>query len=173
MYKFYCLLIGLLLTGVGFSQNPIDVFEIARTGTTEQANNALAGNKQIFNVTNEHGFTPLILACYRGNDDVAKVLINNGSDINKNSPMGTALMAAAVKGNNDIIKILLANGANPDLADNNGTTALMYAVQFRNKELVQMLLEAKADKRKVDGKGRTAFEHAVFGGQDDIINLLK
>ena len=173
MFKKCLLLYCLLLTSAVFSQITTDVFELARSGTADQAKKVLATNANAFNVINEHGFSPLILACYRGNEDVARVLIESGSDINKNSPMGTALMASAVKGNNPVAQLLLSKGANPDLADNNGTTALMYAVQFRNVELVQMLLKARASKTITDAKGRTAFEHAVFGGNEEIINLLK
>jgi ankyrin repeat protein len=36
-----------------------------------------------------------------------------------------------------------------------------------------MLLKARASKTITDAKGRTAFEHAVFGGNEEIINLLK
>lgn len=155
------------------SQQVTDVFEIARKGTISQAEAVVKTNPKAFNVVNENGFTPLILACYRGNNEVAKYLINQGVDINVKSDMGSALMASIVKGNNEIAQLLINNKANLNLTDNQGTTALMYAVQFKNKEIIKWLLANNANKDLKDNKGKTAFEYAVFSTNEEIINLLK
>ncbi|RZJ99356.1 MAG: ankyrin repeat domain-containing protein, partial [Flavobacterium sp.] len=128
---------------------------------------------KIFNTVNDGGYSPLILACYRGNNEVAQFLIENGSDINGTSSMGTPLMASVVKGNIQIVKMLLSKKAAVDLADANGITPLIYAVQFNNVELTKLLLDNNADKTKVDKSGKTAFEYAVFSGNESLINLLK
>lgn len=164
----YCFFSGPLL-----SQVTADVFDIARKGTVAEAEMIIKTNPNAFNVVNTEGNSPLILACYRGNNEVAKFLISKGANINSSSAMGTALMATVVKGNNEIAKLLVANKADIDAADANGTTALIYAVMFKNKELVELFLKNKADKSKVDKQGKTAFEYAVFSGKEDIINLLK
>lgn len=156
-----------------FSQETLDVFDIARKGTVEQAKAILKTNPNAFNVVNNDSYSPLILACYRGNNEVAKLLIENGSDINVKSSMGTPLMAAVVKGNNEIAKLLIDKKADINGADPNGTTALIYAVQFQNKEILTLLVQSKADKTHKDNDGKTAFEHAVFAGNEEIINLLK
>ncbi|HEX8270057.1 MAG TPA: ankyrin repeat domain-containing protein [Flavobacterium sp.] len=160
----------LLMTTLSFSQ---DVFEIARSGSVTEAEALLKNNPQAFNAVSPEGFSPLLLACYRGNSEVAKLLIKNGSDVNGKSNMGTPLMAAVVKGNSEIAQLLLNNRADPNSTDSNGTTALMYAAQFKNADLVQMLLKHKADKSKVDKNGKTAFEYAAFSENETIINLLK
>ena len=161
----------LLLFQVGFSQQ--DIFDIARKGTVEEAKIALKQNPDIINSVNAEGYSPLILACYRGNVPVANFLIKNVKDINGTSPMGTPLMAAVVKGNKEIVLALLENNANPNLTDANGTTALIYAVQFKNGNIIKSLLNFKAAKSQIDSKGKTAFEYAVFSGDEEIINLLK
>lgn len=155
----------------GFSQTGI--FDIARSGTVEEVMAAMKENPGIINSVNDQGFSPLILASYRGNQPVALFLIKNVKDIDGNSPMGTPLMAAVVKGNKEIVLALLQNKANPNLTDAHGTTALIYAVQFQNVEIIKLLLGHKADKSKIDDKGKTAFEYAVFSKNDEIINLLK
>ncbi len=109
------------------------------------------------NEQNENGFTPLILACYRGNNYVATFLVNKVKDIDATSDMGTALMACAVKGNVEIAELLLEKGCNPNITDANGTTALIYATQFKNSELIKALLKHNADKTKIDKKGKSAF----------------
>ena len=161
------------LTNFSFAQEKLDVFDVARKGTVDQAKDLMKSNPQIFDVTNQEGYSPLILACYRNNNEVAKFIIENGGDINGNSNMGTPLMAAIVKGNNEIAQFLIEKKADLNLADKNGITALIYAVQFQNKTVLANLLQNKADKNHKDKEGKTAFEYAVFAGNEEIINLLK
>lgn len=165
--------IFLLGINLVYCQEQKDFFEIARKGTVEEAVSYLKANPNALKLINDDGFSPLLLACYRSNNAVAKFLVDSGSDINQKSSMGTALMAATVKGNSTMVQYLLLKYANVNLTDENGTTALMYAVMFKNKEIVTMLLHNNADKSIVDNKGKSAFEYAVFSGNEDIINLLK
>ena len=173
MIKNYIVFISFLFFQSAFSQEALNVFDVARKGTLEQAKALYKQDPKIFNTVNDAGYSPLILACYRGNNEVAKFLIENGSDINGTSSMGTPLMAAIVKGNSEISELLINKKADLDIADANGTTALMYAVQFKNVALTKLLLSNKADKTKVDKTGKTAFEYAVFSNNQEIINLLK
>ena len=173
MKKIYFLHLLLLCFCVSTAQNNSNVFEVARKGTIEDAKQLLKANPKAFNVVNEEGFSPLTLACYRGNNEVAKLIVENGADINHKSSSGTPLMASIVKGNNDMISFLLLKNADVNLTDETGITALMYAAMFKNKNAVMLLLQKNADKTKIDAKGKTAFEYAVFSGQEEIINLLK
>ena len=173
MIKNYILFILFLFFQSVSAQEALNVFDVARKGTLEQAKALYRQDPKIFNTVNDGGYSPLILACYRGNNEVAKFLIENGSDINGTSSMGTPLMAAIVKGNSEISELLINKKADLNIADANGTTALMYAVQFKNVALTKLLLDNKADKTKVDKTGKTAFEYAVFSNNQEIITLLK
>jgi len=150
-----------------------ECFDIARKGTAAQMMQLYETNHDVVNSKNDFGFTPLILACYQGNNEVAIFLIKKNADINYVSDEGTALMAAVVKGNLELVKVLLINTANPNLTNSNGTTALMYAVQFNNYEIAKLLLEYKADKTLMNNEGKTAFEYAVFSNNDKLITILK
>lgn len=171
MIKKAILLLTLLLVSNLNAQK--DIFTVARTGTVEDLKEIIKSNPSSINEVNESGFTPLILACYKSNNEVAKLLADSVTDLDVVTEMGTALMAAVVKGNVVIGKYLLAKNVNPNLTDANGITALMYAVQFKNTELVKALLNYKADKTLLDKNGKTAFEYAVFSENEEIINLLK
>jgi ankyrin repeat protein len=155
----------------GFSQN--DIFNVARSGTVEDLKILVNKNPEVINTKNENGFTPLILACYKGNVSVAKFLIENSKTINTSSDMGTPLMACVVKENNIIAELLLQKDANPNLTDNKGTTALMYAAQFQNIDAIKLLLKYKAGLEYKNKDGKTAFEFAVFTNNEEIINILK
>jgi ankyrin repeat protein len=150
-----------------------DVFDVARSGTVDEMKALVQLKKDTVNAVNQGGFSPLILACYRGNTPVAEYLAKNAKNINYNSPNGTALAAAAVKGNTAMVKLLLENKANPDLADAMGMTPLLYSSQFENKEIIQLLLKYKANKKLANGEGKTAMDYAVFNKNQEIIDLLK
>jgi ankyrin repeat protein len=152
---------------------PKDVFDVARSGTVDEMKALVQLKKDTINAVNQSGFSPLILACYRGNTPVAEYLAKNVKSINYNSPNGTALAAAAVKGNTALVKLLLENKANPDLADAIGMTPLLYSSQFENKELIILLLKYKANKKLANTEGKTAMDYAVFNKNQEIIDLLK
>ncbi len=151
MKKLYLYIVLILCFGLTTkAQEKSDVFDIARKGTVEQIRQLVQSNPKVVNETNKDGFSALILACYRGNNEVAKFLIENGSNINSNSDMGTPLMASVVKGNNEMATFLIEKKANLNLADANGTTALIYSVQFQNIEILELLLKNKADQPHKD-----------------------
>jgi ankyrin repeat protein len=163
-----------LLIGINFCiAQEKDVFSIARSGTLAEMKDLCHKNPEILNATNQNGFTPLILACYKGSIEVVDFLIKNTATVNIGNAMGTPLMAATVRGNAPIVMLLLENKANPNLTDEKGTTALMYAVQFQNSAIVDLLLKFKANKLIINKEGKTAFEFAVFSKKEEIINLLK
>lgn len=170
--KKYLFLIIFIVCSLKLNAQLRTVFEVARSGTIEEINNLHNENATIINSIDENNSSPLQLACYRGNIDVAKFLIQNVKDIDYTSDMGSALMAATYKNQIELVKFLLENKANPNKTDVNGITALMLAVQFKNFEAIELLLNSKADKSIKDKKGMTAFEYAVFSKNEQLINLL-
>lgn len=150
-----------------------NIFDISRTGSLEEIKTVFKNNPESINTLNENQSSTLILACYRGNIEVAKFLIANVKDINYNTGMGTALMGAVYKNQVDLVKLLLENKANPNLVDANGASALILSTQTGNLEMIKLLLQFKADKTLKTRDGKTAFEIAAFSGNELIINALK
>ncbi|MBL3550482.1 MULTISPECIES: ankyrin repeat domain-containing protein [Chryseobacterium] len=168
------LLLTVFLSSLVFAQEKAkSIFDIARSGTVTEVQELMKQNPDVINQTNENGFSPLILACYRGNVEVAKFLIDHVKDVNYKSDEGTALSGLSVKYNKDLVERLLKKNADPNIADTTGYTPLFWAVKFGNKELVELLLKYKADKTKKDSMGMTPFEYALKTDKKDIINLLK
>lgn len=88
------------------------------------------------------GFTPLQLACYFGQAEVALWLIGKGADIHAVSKNGATLQAlhAAVAGRSAVIvRALLDAGADVHAEQAGGFTALMAAEQNGDGEIVGML----------------------------------
>ena len=155
-----------------FAQNT-GCFDVARKGTRAEMQLLFENDKNSVNAIDDNGSSMLILACYRGNRDVAQFLIEKGANLDYVSKNGTALMACVVKNEFTLVEALLKKKANVDLSDDNGITALMYAVQLSNVEMVKKLLHAKANKALKCKQNKTAFEYAVFSTNEEIIDLLK
>lgn len=166
------LIILLLTINWVFSQNN-SCFDVARKGSLSEMKLLFESDKSVVNSFDDNGSSMLILACYRGNQDVATFLINNQADLNYVSKNGTALMACVMKNQFQLVDQLFDKSVNLDLTDGNGITALMLAVQFKNVEMVKKLVKAGANKEIKCKQNKTAFEYAVFSNNEEIINLLK
>ncbi|MCD9856234.1 ankyrin repeat domain-containing protein [Epilithonimonas sp. JDS] len=170
--KKYLFLLFLMISFLGFSQDK-NVFDVARSGTVQEMESLLKQNPDLINTISPMGFTPLILACYRGNVEVAKYLIDMTKDVNYNSPEGTALSSLCINYNKELVEKLLAKKADPNIQDSHGNTPLLWAVKRNNLELVSLLLKNKADINMKDSVGISAFEYAVKSNNTELINLLK
>lgn len=171
--KKYILILCLFLSCITVLAQEKSIYDIARTGTVAEVKELMKKTPNIINQNNENGFSPLILACYRGNIEVAKFLIDNAKNINYKSQEGTALAGLSVKYNKELVEYLLKKKADPNIADSTGSTPLFWAVKFGNKELISLLLKYKADKSIKDKQGMTPFEYALQTNNQEIINLLK
>ncbi len=172
--RHFILILGLFLSSLVSAQEKVkSIFDIARSGTVTEVQELMKQNPDVINQINENGFSPLILACYRGNTPVAEFLITHVKNMNYASGEGTALTASVFKGDRNLTHKLLQNNADPNVANSSGVTPLIYAVQSQNKEMVELLLKNKANKTLSDKQGKTVFEYALFSKNQDIINLLK
>ena len=169
--RYLCVYLVLFFFQTGFSQ--MDVFDVARKGTIKDLKVLIQQNPDCINSVNQEGYSPLILASYKGNNEVAFFLIKKVKDINGSSSMGTPLMAAVVKGNKDIVKALLRHNANPNISDPSGTTALMYATIFKQYEIVEMILSAAAQRDLKDIRGKSAVDYAEISNDEKLIQIFK
>ena len=149
-----------------------NVFDIARKGNLQEIQEIYKNNPAAIDSLDEKKSSPLLLACYRGNTDVALFLADKTKNINYNAGMGTALMAAVMSGNTTIVAKLIAIKADLNLADTSGKTALIYATFFNKTDIVKLLLQAGVDKNAKDADNRTALDYANFNKNTELIILL-
>lgn len=171
MEKTVAVFVFFLFFQFGFSQT--DIFDIARKGTLQEMKSVIKDNPALISSVNKEGYSLLVLATYRGNNEVAKFLIENGAEINGTNNYGSPLMAAVVKGNVEIVKLLLEHKADTSIADQSGNTALIYAVIFKNYEIADLLVKAKADINIRDIRGNSAVDYAKMINDEKLIELFK
>ena len=159
-----------LFSSLVFSQS--DIFDISRNGTLEEIKAIYNQDKELVNSKNDQGYTPLTLACYKGNLEVAMFLVEKVSDINDNSNYGTPLMAAVYKGYDKIVAELLKHNANPNIQDSQGGTAMHYAVLFKKYEIIKLLLKAGADFNIQNNVKKSALDFAISYKDEKLNKLL-
>ena len=157
----------------GIFKSDSDIFEIARKGTTEDLLNLLKNHPEAIYYESSSGFTPLTIACYNGNLEVATTLANQVRDINVNSTSGTPLMAAVFKNYVNIAKMLLDLDADVNIADSNGNSALHFAVRFAYLDLIKLLVSNGANINLKDNRGSSPRQYAELDKNEIIMNLLK
>lgn len=171
MKKIVAIIVLIFSINQAFCQEK-SVFDIARKGTLSEIQTLFKKQPEVINTLNESKSSPLILACYRNNEEVALFLIDKVKDVNYNSGMGTALMAGVMSGNIAIVKKLIATKADLNQGDTYGKTALIYASFFNKNEIAKLLIDAGADKKLKDSDGKTALDFANFNKNTELIILL-
>jgi ankyrin repeat protein len=123
--------------------------------------------------------TALIIAAFRHQESVVKLLIHRAATINLSTSFhGTALQAAAaVSGDQEaekIVKILLEADANPNAAGD-GTPALCSAAWLGNLDICNLLLRYGADPNICNSHARDysdPLSAATSMGEEAVVELL-
>ena len=123
------------------------------------------------------GWTPLHMAAVSGWHEAAKVLVENGIDLNTADKRGvTALHYAVSSGTREAEKVavlLLEHGAEFDTSASDGSTPLLTAAQKGKVEAVKLLLGKGADNSAKDkATQRTMLHFAAIHGYGNIARLL-
>jgi ankyrin repeat protein len=119
------------------------------------------------------GRTALHYAIFNGNLDITKILVLNGSDINRPADEGqTPLIMAVRNGRDEITDFLCQHGALIDSSDDNHRTALMFAIANGSFLLADLLLYYGANLYLKDFGGNDAFMLATYTNQPDLAAYL-
>ena len=131
----------------------LNVFEAAALGRTERLRELLDGDPTRANAFGDDGFHPLGLACFFGNVDAARLLLERGADVDalsRNEQIQTAAIHAAAAAGDverdeatryELIALVLEHGADPNLEQGGGFRALDAARQNGDTRIEQLLLD--------------------------------
>lgn len=119
---------------------------------------------------------PLVIAAYKGYNEIVKLLLEAGADVRAVDPgmKATALHAAAYAGRTEAAKLLIEyhidiNKQGPY----NGYTALHDAIWQDNVEIVKLLLEANADLSLLSNDGKSALDFAKSKNRKETVVLIE
>ncbi|TVY76036.1 Ankyrin-3 [Lachnellula suecica] len=130
------------------------------------------------NAEDEHGRLALHHAAILGNEDVLRILLENGAEVDCTDTFRhsrTALHYATKFQKETAVQVLLEYKAAVNTLDAKDRTALHLAAKGVRERIVELLLEKDADPKLADKEGNTPLHLAVitlFGGSILAIELL-
>jgi ankyrin repeat protein len=119
--------------------------------------------------------TPLFAAIVHNYDDIVKVLLAHGAEVNgvaSDKAGTTPLHHAAAQGFENIVQLLLSKGADVNKERFDGSTALFVAAQQNRKDVVEILLDNGADINKETIDGVTPLFIAAQYNRKDAVEIL-
>lgn len=131
----------------------------------------LAARNIDVNATNANNETPLMIAIYTEQNDLARRLINRGAETDRYG--WTPLHYAATKSNLDMVKLLLGRGADINADSPNNSTPLMMAAWMGNTDTIRYLIQRGALVWERNDLNMTALEFAKYGGIQANIDLIQ
>ena len=153
----------------------INLFEASAVGKFDVVAHLVYSHPDAVNQYAPDGFTPLGLACYFGQFEVARYLVLKGADVNQPSNNGFRVFpihSAAAGDYTDIARMLIENGAQVNVKQQAGSTPLHSAAQNGNLELLILLLENGAETQVRMEGGKLPADLAMEKGFADISEIL-
>ena len=177
-----------------------ELFDAIRGGDATRVRALVAADRGIVNRRNERGHSPVLIAQYHHKDDVVKVLLGAGPDLDifdatsvgatdrvaelldRDPALVTAysgdgfypLGLAAFFGHLETVRLLLARGADVKQVARNSmkVQALHSALAGNHREVARALLEAGAPVNTGQQEGWTPLMEAVLHDDVEIAKLL-
>ena len=135
---------------------------------------ANAAMTKFVNEKTTEGITALHYAAYKGNVEIAKLLILNGANSDAASNRGKNVMHLAAEGNQPSMMIYFMSYENQDIfsIDDCGSTPLHWACYSGAEEAVLFLLSLNANINAKDKEGLTPLHLSVIAKKEKIVLRL-
>ncbi|MHC4060715.1 MAG: ankyrin repeat domain-containing protein [Planctomycetota bacterium] len=165
-------LLCVLVTSTGCRDRVAALDSAIRAGDLAKVQSLLAEDNELANTKGKDGCTPLMLAAYAGQRDVAGLLIDKGAAVDARDNAGYTPLHWA--GNKEAAELLVAKGANVDAVENRGRTALHLAAFDGQKDIVRFLVAkgANVNARAKGNNSQTPLHLAVLLGNARIVEFL-
>ncbi|XP_069695751.1 fibronectin type 3 and ankyrin repeat domains protein 1-like isoform X2 [Periplaneta americana] len=150
------------------------LMQAAARGDPQMVNLMLSAGADV-NVTSVgSGRTALMIACFRGDTDIARQLRERGARWDIRDRSGCTALHYAVDGSQtETLDLALEEGADIEARDVEEWTPLMRGVVLESAvPILKKLLESGAKFDCVDRHGQTCLMQAVLSGRQDVVKLL-
>jgi hypothetical protein len=148
----------------------------SREGLTSSVKRLLSIRNINVNVKDDlSGSTPLHWAARNGHIEIARLILQNGAEVNvRNNGGRTPLHWAAIQGHVDILHLLVENGADLEAQNDDGGRVLHFAVLNGHLPFIQELISRyHVDINARDNFGRTALRRARMYGRTEVFTFLQ
>jgi|SRR5580658_1329471 ankyrin repeat protein len=158
-------------------KHTLDIFEAAALGRLDRLAE-LSRDVSALNSRSHDGFTALHFACFFGQPEAARLLIESGAAIDAVATNSTRVMplhSAASARNLEAARLLLEHGA-PGMVNarqQGGWVPIHAAAGNGDRAMVELLLKHRANSKLTNDAGKTAATLAREKGHGEIAALLE
>lgn len=122
----------------------------------------------------ESRWTPLHISVEYAHNDVAKMLIDNGADVNHRNQVGeTPLHISCKKGDFECVKVLVKGGADMNAINSVGDTSLHHCAELNLGEIASFLIEYGANPKLTNLKGLTPVTIATTQRKENVYHVFR
>jgi ankyrin repeat protein len=160
---------------IATKKKALDIFEATALGRLDRLKQCLRDDPSAINSRSKDGFTALHFACFFGQPEAARLLIESGAAVDAVAANPTKVMplhSAASARNLEAARLLLEHGAPVNARQQAGWVPLHAAAQNGDRPMVELLLTHRADPKLVNDEGKTSAMVAREKGHAEIAALL-
>ncbi|MGO9403193.1 MAG: ankyrin repeat domain-containing protein [Terriglobales bacterium] len=160
---------------IASKKKALDIFEASALGRLDRLKQCLRDPSAI-NGRSKDGFTALHFACFFGQPEAARVLIESGAAVDAVAANPTRVMplhSAATTRNLEAVRLLLEHGAPVNARQQGGWVPIHAAAQNGDRAMVDLLLKHHADPKLANDDGKTPAMVAREKGHEEIAALLE
>lgn len=148
-----------ILVALGWRDAGLSTFTMVPENTTVIG--ALLDSGANLNVRDRYGDTPLILAIWSGEREVARLLLTRGADIYAVDKKGqTAWRLSYLFQDHESMEVMATRGVDINQQDSAGNCALIWCAVHGDLSAVRLLLAHHANVHIVDANGKSAIDYA-------------
>jgi ankyrin repeat protein len=153
----------------------LDIFSACMAGVQARVVELLTEDRGLVNTYSGDGWTPLHVAAFFSQKDIAELLLASGADVHarsRNAMGNTPLHAAVAARRAEVVPVLLAHGADVNARQHGGFVPLHAAAQNGDLELATVLIAQGADVKARAENNQNALDFAMTKGHQAMVDLL-
>jgi uncharacterized protein len=167
---------------IASKKRALDIFEAASLGRLDRLKECIRDASAIaahsIDSRSKDGFTPLHFACFFGQPEAARLLVESGAAVDAVAANPTQVMplhSAAAARNLEAARLLLEHGA-PGIVNarqQGGWVPIHAAAGNGDRPMVELLLKHSADPKLANNDGKTPAMVAREKGHEELAALLE